>query len=251
MDKNLGKWLCSVNRNENAERNLIIFPHAGGNAMYYLPMEKYIIESCKLMIVNLPGRDVRADVPMYRSLRKLAQDFTDENASVFNSGTPYTIMGHSMGAVIAYETASYIEEKNYHKPEALVVSGEVSPKDAEKSFSNVSDNEKAIMEYLISLGGMSEQMLETDEFLEYYLPIIISDFKACRNYKYVDRPKLSVPVHVFYGESDNSNEPLLYANWQNYTSNICTLTGFEGGHFFIQDSIAEVCGRLTALLEKG
>lgn len=251
MNRVADKWFLNTKREENAAVKLIMFPHAGGNAMYYLPMEMYSSGTYKLMCVNLPGRDIRSEIPMYSSLRKLAQDFIDENKDFFSVSQNYILMGHSMGAIIAYEAASYIEELGLYKPLRLIVSGAVSPKDCEVSFRDAPDNGWDIERYLLSLGGMSNQMLENEEFRSYYMPIIINDFKACGGYVYEKRPKLSIPVNVFYGFNDDSNDSRLYTNWKEYTSSVCSETGFEGGHFFIHDSISEVCKKIVELAQKG
>lgn len=251
MYKPDNKWFCCVSKSNNYSARLIVFPHAGGDAMYYLPMEKYSNDIYKLMCVNLPGRDVRSDTPMYSNLRKLARDFVEENESCLNNKEPYIIMGHSMGAIIAYEATSYIEEKGYNKPQRLIVSGAVPPREADESFKDVSDKRWDVEKYLLELGGVSEELLENEEFREYYMPIIIRDFRACNKYFYEERPKLSVPINVFYGFEDHSNDSHLYSKWEDYTTNSCTETGFAGGHFFVRQSIAEVCENIALLAKKG
>ncbi len=86
---------------------------------------------------------------------------------------------------------------------------------------------------------MPEEILSSDELLDYYEPILRSDFKASENYVYENCSPFDIPVTVITGdEEDMETEDIEL--WQRETKHIVDFKRFPGNHFFIYDHVPEI-----------
>jgi surfactin synthase thioesterase subunit len=96
-------WLRGLGSRElTAQRRLFVFPHAAAGASAYR-LAAYLPDAVEVCTVQLPGRENRLAEPALTSLddavaalAPLIADHTD---------LPYAFFGHSMGSLIAFETA--------------------------------------------------------------------------------------------------------------------------------------------------
>src|SRR6266852_5398189 len=95
-------WLyCAVQRAQPRER-LICFPHAGGSASFFRDWGNHLPES-EVYGVCYPGRAERIDEPPPTDLRQLAGEIAAAVEPL--SDRPIALFGHSMGGIVALETA--------------------------------------------------------------------------------------------------------------------------------------------------
>lgn len=142
----------------------------------------------------------------------------------------FLIYGHSMGALIAYLVCQKLQEENLPLPKKLIVSGKKAPSiPREKKFAHLPDNE--FWNEILTLGGIPDEMQNYPELIEYYLPILRHDFKLVESYQYEKKTKLNIPIDVFYGSEEATEEEML--GWQDETTEKVTITQLPGNHFFI------------------
>ena len=139
-----------------------------------------------------------------------------------------------MGALVGYLFCVELEKLKLKLPRRLIVSGAKSPKYCrEKILSNLPD--KVFWEEVCKLGGIPEELNNHAELIEYFTPILKTDFRCIENYKYdKNTPKLSIPIDVFYG-SDEDITRIKAEAWQEETIANVNVTELEGNHFFIFD----------------
>ncbi|CAA7196351.1 thioesterase II family protein [Chryseobacterium potabilaquae] len=153
----------------------------------------------------------------------------DINEKIFKN-SPYVIYGHSMGALIGYLICQKLQEDDLPMPQKLIISGKKAASiPREKKLAHLSDNE--FWNEILTLGGIPDEMQNYPELIEYYLPILRHDFKLVENYQYEKKSKLNIPIDVFYGSEESTEEEML--GWQNETTEKVTITKLEGNHFFI------------------
>lgn len=144
----------------------------------------------------------------------------------------YFIYGHSMGGLIGYLVCQKLQEENLPMPKKLIVSGKKAPNvPRKKNISHLSDNE--FWNKILALGGVPNEMQNYPELIEYYLPILKHDFKLVESYQYEKKPKLNIPIDVFYGSKEATEEEM--RGWQDETTEEVTITKLPGNHFFIFD----------------
>lgn len=144
------------------------------------------------------------------------------------------IYGHSMGALLAYLMCQKLQEKNLPMPQKLVISGKKAPHiPREEKIAYLPDEE--FWNEILKLGGIPDEMQNYTELIEYYLPILRHDFKLVESYEYENKTKLNIPIDVFYGSEEATEEEMI--GWQDETTEKVTITQLPGNHFFIFDHV--------------
>ncbi|MFK7000961.1 thioesterase domain-containing protein [Flavobacterium oreochromis] len=156
------------------------------------------------------------------------------NLKLDNIKSDYIIYGHSMGALLAYLLCHKLQEEGLPMPQQLIVSGKKAPSiPRENKISHLPDGE--FWKEIVALGGIPEEMQNYPELIDYYLPILRHDFKLVESYEYEKKPKLNIPIDVFYGSEEATEEEML--GWKEETTGKVTITKLEGNHFFIFNHI--------------
>ena len=115
-------WLLRRSRRPSATHRLYCFPYAGGSPGVYLPWERQLPE-LEVWGVLSPGRGKRFDEPPIERVPALVRALLAE--AEFRP--PYLLFGHSLGALLAFETARALQDADRPGPVALVVSGHRPP----------------------------------------------------------------------------------------------------------------------------
>jgi medium-chain acyl-[acyl-carrier-protein] hydrolase len=244
-------WVASGSGEMEVNMNrikLFCIPYAGGSVEIYRKWNKYLDMNIDLKLIELSGRGKRATEPLYDNLERAVDDVY-RNISTELDGGVYAIFGHSMGNLIAYEVCHKIIERGQQAPVHIFFSGRGSP-NGQKEKRNVHllpDEE--FKKKLKELGGTPEDVLNNEDLLNYFLPIIRADFKIVEQYQYLPKlQKLQSNITVFNGTQDDIRfEDLI--EWRNHTDKDCKFYNFIGGHFFINYYAEEIVKFINLTLE--
>ena len=99
----MSRWLRTFVPRPDAELCLVCFPHAGGSATAYHDWVADLPDRIEVVAVQYPGRADRLGEPAHTTMSPLADAVVDALEDLVER--PYPLFGHSMGAVVAYETA--------------------------------------------------------------------------------------------------------------------------------------------------
>jgi external thioesterase TEII len=205
----------------------ILITHAGGSKYQYLKFCKGLDE---FYILEYPGRGCRIKENLLNNLDLLIKDLLTIIEKVITTNCKYIIYGHSMGALIGYLICQKIEELGLKKPLKLVVSGKKTPSlEREVKITHLPDEE--FWQEVIKLGGIPNELQNHPELIEFCIPILKADFTAIENYRYIKKEKLTIPIDIFYGSEEATEEQML--GWKEETTAEVTITQMEGNHFFI------------------
>jgi surfactin synthase thioesterase subunit len=81
---------------------------------------------------------------------------------------------------------------------------------------------------------MPEEILASEEMLNFLEPILRNDFSISETYAYENHAPLDIPLTVITGtEEDMEKEDILL--WQKESSHPVDFKQLPGGHFFIMD----------------
>jgi len=228
--------------------NLFCFPFAGGNKYSYNHFMPFAAEKIKIIPLELPGRGARMREPLITNMNEMVNDLY--KIIVQDLSKPYAFYGHSMGAVLAYLTVKRIVNNNLIPPVYLFVSGKEAP-----SVSN-DDPKRHLMpreEFIAELremGGSPEQLLNDDELMNFFEPVLRADFEAMELYEYEETSSLNIPVLSMIGLEEDITDEEVEA-WQKETSQKIEIVKFEGKHFFIftypKEIMALINKRLSVL----
>lgn len=154
------------------------------------------------------------------------------------------LFGYSMGGLLAYESTKRIYQDYGKLPKNLIIAA-CSPPFVCAVEKNLSDyDDEGLCEYLIETGGVSREIIDMQEFKDFFLEIIRDDFKIVDSYNETQEVRsLPIVLDVFYSSDEDRVE-----DWQRYTSAKCRFEYFEGGHFFIRRNTEDVCRRLNRIV---
>ncbi|MCF3941534.1 thioesterase II family protein [Oceanobacillus alkalisoli] len=160
----------------------------------------------------------------------------------------FSFFGHSMGAIVAYEIAVNLLERYGTKVNYLFLSSKSSP---DHKMDKVK-GPKTLIDQLKEIGGINEEILETDDFMNVFLPIIKSDFDVLEGYhiKSFERKKLDSKAVLLLGSKDIVKKDSV-VSWSQYIKYIKELYLIEGDHFYLnnnQDTVMAILQKY--LIEK-
>lgn len=219
---------------------IFCIPYAGGSASIYNKWKKYVGSDFELIPIELSGRGSRFNERLYTTINDIVNDIYNNIKSLIDDGM-YMIFGHSMGALITYELICKIIEEGDNQPIHAFFSGKVAPhiKGDNNNYHKQSDDK--LIEEVFSLGGTPQELLAQRDLLEMFLPIIRADYQAVETYEYNgEKQRFDFPITVFNGVNDKLTKNNI-EEWSIYTTKEFKIYNFNGGHFFINDNIKEIC----------
>lgn len=224
---------------------LFCFPYAGGSASTYLPW-KALLPDIDICPLQLPGRSTRFTAQAHVTLNAL----TAELADVIHccSDRPFAFFGHSMGAIIAFELAHVLRDRDGSQPCRLIVSAAAAPSQRVRKYWHEQDDH-GLMQTLRHYKGTPSQVLDNAELMQLLLPTIRADFALLDSFRY--RPEISpldCPIDVFSGRNDIHVDQEHLPAWRSETRSQCDAVTFGGGHFFLETQRAELIENLGRVL---
>lgn len=228
-------WLANKPINPQAKRRCFAFPCACANATFFRNWLAKVDPSIDFLPIQLPGRGLRFKEPCIESMVDLVPELVSALLPFLDK--PFTFFGHSLGALIAYECAMFLQEQGLPEPLRLVVAAYRAPQAdrEEEMYHKLPDD--IFKDKLKKLGGMPQEIFESEELMQLILPIGRSDFKLHETYTYRHRQQLNCPVFALSGDEDAYVSKTSISLWGELTSKDFELKSFKGGHHFISEHI--------------
>jgi medium-chain acyl-[acyl-carrier-protein] hydrolase len=148
-------------------------------------------------------------------------------------GRPYALFGHSMGAMIAFEVARRLRRAGAPQPVHLFASACRAPQLNDFRSRTFDMPHGELIQALRRLNGTPQEILESDELMEFFVPLIRADLQLTQTYVCPPEPPLSCPISAFGGLQDPEETPERLAAWHEQTDADFELLMFEGDHFFL------------------
>ncbi len=239
-------WISDPNPNPQAKLKLFCFPYAGAGATMYRAWAEYLpgIEIC---LVHLPGRDKRIKEALHTRLLPLIEQLTD--ALIPHLDKPFAFFGHSMGALIAFETARQLRRYQAPQPIQLFISARHPPHKVDPYADLYQLPEQEFIYRTEDLFGALPNVVKQDrEVLDLFISIMRTDLTMLGTYLYMQEPPLSCPISAFGGTQDHSISEYDLKAWCEQTTSSFDLQMFPGDHFFIQSSRIELLVHINKTL---
>jgi medium-chain acyl-[acyl-carrier-protein] hydrolase len=242
-------WFPAVRPREGARRQLFCFPFAGGGASAYRLWREHFPPWIEVWPVEYPGHETRFREPAIDNAEDLASALAEQIAAA--ADLPFAIFGHSMGALLAFETVRTLRLRHGLQPAALFVSGFSAPhlKALRPPIRNLP--ETAFREELRRYGGTPEPVLADEEFMQFLSPLLRRDLGICETYDYQVEPALSVPIIAFRGADDPTVPWGRLLDWAEHTAAAFRAHVMPGKHFFVRETAPRICTTIAQDLEGG
>lgn len=243
----INQWFIPQLQNRIAKINLFCFHHAGGSASFFNDWPSQLTPFVNLISVQLPGRDMRQNESFITNINILIEKLT-KHSDIF-SNKPFVLFGHSLGAIIAFELSRKLQKLSLQAPKCLIVSGYCAPKLSDtKEKIHLLPDPLFLKRLIEKYGGISEEILNCNELLNFVLPRIRADVYLAENYSYSFAPLLECPIFVMGGANDPSIHIDELLGWKEETKAQTKIFSFQGDHFFLQSKKASVLERINKLL---
>jgi len=226
---------------------LFCFPYAGGNAATFLQWQAAIDSSIEICGIQLPGRGKQFRTPHPDSFQELVE--TVAQVVLEQSSLPFSFFGHSMGGLMAFEVARYLQRHNHTGPVKLLVSGSAAPQHRGPPMPLHTLGDRQLVEVLKEFNGTPQQVLENHELMQLMLPVVRADFAMLQSYEYRPGVVLNTPIQVLAGRSDPHTSLEQTSGWAKETTSTCATQWFDGDHFFVHSNSDEVIRFINAELQ--
>lgn len=237
-------WLPFDPPAPEAEVEVFAFPHAGASAEVFRGLAQAAPSWLALRPLELPGRGRRMGEPFDWALEPLVDALADVIDA--EAGTkPIVFFGHSMGALLAFETARHFHDL----PAALLLSGHRAPQLDRSYLKGHEDDDATFAAELRTWAGGEVEWLEHPELRELFLPILRADFRALVEYRYRDGPRPEGRAKLLAGAEDPFATLEGLEAWRSCFEGPIEAEIVDGGHFFWLEEPQSILQPLLELTE--
>lgn len=226
-------WIAFRKPRPRPRLRLFCFPYAGGGASAYRTWQASLPPEIEVCPIQPPGRENRLSEERFLRVGPLAEAVCEAIEPLLD--VPCALFGHSLGAVVGYETALRLRQNGGSPPVQLLVSARRAPSvpPDEESTYNLPDAE--FRSKIEELEGTPKEVLEHPELMELMEPLLRADFELNDTYRPAGDSPLEIPVTAFGGleDPDVSRESL--DAWREVSQGRFRLRMFAGGHFFLHE----------------
>jgi surfactin synthase thioesterase subunit len=227
--KGLPAWILPLRSRPGAALKLFCFPHAGGGASSFVRWIDRLPPSVQLCPLQLPGRESRFGEPAPETIEALVGAIT---AGVPFGDEPFVFLGHSMGALLAFEVTRRLRRLGRTGPRLLIASGSRPPQRGYEDLRLHRVQGEDLMDELRRYGTL-EEVLAHRELVELIAPVIQADARMLSAYRHVQEPPLQIPIIAYGGLDDPTLSPEEMEGWRHQTSADFIRRAFPGGHHFL------------------
>lgn len=222
---------------------LYCLPYAGGSANIYFEWKNKLNSVVTVKPFEYKGHGNRYCEDFYHSIQEASNDIC--SAIINDNSKNFSIYGHSLGSIIAYETVCTLYHKGFRMPDKLILAGmkPIHLLNKEKKISHLPFDE--FMNEIYNMGATSDEIIEDEELKHFYYDILKADMEIYENYIHNDNvPKLDIDVDIYSGLYDKDISVADLEEWQRYFSRPIQLSIFKSGHFFAFEENMDIFSHL-------
>lgn len=214
---------------------IIMFPYLGGSWTSIMPLAN---EICSKKVVDIrvacPPGHVGSNYELCDSFTQLIDLYYENLITILKKDS--VLFGHSMGGTIAYYLARKIAERRPElTPKALILSATAAPNHMRnKRVSDKEDN--IIIEEIKKVGTMPEELTDNQELVNYFVPILRSDYKILEEISEIKAQKFEIPTFLIMCPKDIITSCQTILEWKHYLdSNISFyMLPDDAGHMYLK-----------------
>lgn len=219
---------------------VVLFPHAGAAATSYRRLAQALAAGDDTFIVQYPRRADRLHDPAPATIHELARELFE--AGPWRRAAPLRLLGHSMGAVVAFEFARIAEQHGIAVRKLWVSAGPVPSTVAE--LPELPTGDAQLLADLADMGGTDPRLLADEEFAELLTSAARCDYEALNRYDCGAGVRIRADIHAVGARDDRRVDAKSLHRWARHTEGTFTSSFFDGGHFYINEHINTVANRV-------
>lgn len=244
------RWFKIYSLGRRPMLRLFCCPYAGASARVFRSWRAHLPSEIELIAVQYPGREERASDAIPESLRTLAAGLATAMMPLLD-GTPFSLLGHSLGALVAFELIHELRRLGLPLPRRLFVSAASGPRiNAYARSPRHLWPDADFTKELMRLGGTPPEALADAQTLRLLLPTLRCDLGWVDTYVYSEAPPLPVPIDALGGLDDAEVPRDHLAQWEAQSSEGFGMTLFAGDHFYLHHAAPLLCDLIAERTEQ-
>jgi medium-chain acyl-[acyl-carrier-protein] hydrolase len=162
---------------------------------------------------------------------------------------PFAFYGHSLGAIVAFETARWLRHTGRALPNTLFVSASRAPHLPwpHPSVRHLNDVD-LLNEIHRRYGSVPEIVLEDAELRGLLTPALRADMSLIETYRYEPEAPFAFPIFAFGGDTDHMVGHAEINEWGTQTSGPFHFRMLPGAHLFLQSRREELLEEISSAL---
>jgi surfactin synthase thioesterase subunit len=228
------RWFVRRSPRPNAPVQVVCLPNAGSGASAFQGWPSAFGDRAEILAVQPPGRASRLAEPTIADIEVLARRLAVALTAVVDR--PLVLFGHSMGALVAFETSRVLADQDSLPVQQVVLSAARPPGSFAMGSTPVPNDPAALLAHLRRLGGTPSELLDDPEAMAFLLPSIHADLQAVDAYRPPQSARLEVPVRLVAGARDTHAPPAVVRDWDRWIPSGAPLYVLPGAHFYLQDA---------------
>ncbi|WP_051947812.1 thioesterase II family protein [Streptomyces scabiei] len=214
---------------------LVSFPHAGAGPSFFAGWWNLASPGLDVAPVGLPGREKRFGEEPLEYVSDAVEDALPQIRAQAGGYRGVCLFGHSLGAVLAYETACRLVTDADVPVVGLVVSGSAGPAHRH-DLGATGLPEDAFLDAVERATGYRHEALDDPDLRELLLPALRADIAMHERYRSTGRTVLDVPVLAVRGAEDHLIDAQLLGQWREVTTAGFEARSLPGGHMYLAES---------------
>jgi surfactin synthase thioesterase subunit len=215
--------------------DLVCFHHAGGGSASFHSLRQALADvgaDVALQVATLPGRESRRAEPRHVDADSCVHALADELEEQLTR--PHVLLGHSMGALLAYSISQQRISRGLRPPEAVIVASCRAPHQPAPAENLQSMDDYRLAVRLARYGGLPTGILDRPDWLAFLMPIVRDDLRIFQSFRPSADPPLPCPLHIFGGRDDLLTPPDTLVAWQTHSLQPHPVRLYHGGHFLFR-----------------
>lgn len=206
---------------------LVCFHHAGAGASTFNAWPKRLSSLADVVLVQLKGREDRLAEPLEESLPELSARIADELSATAHDDI--VLLGHSMGAIIAWWVASRLWQCHGRKTRVVVSAQSPQSPALDRDW-----NPDTISAWFDLLGEPLPEALQRSELRDIVVATLAADMAWMRREFVMPLPgPLPLDIYGLCADDDRLVTWDMMGRWQQYTTGLFALARLPGGHLHI------------------
>ena len=223
---------------------MLCFHHAGGSASVFKRLADLSPPWLEVCAVQLPGRENLDGQPFADHITHLIPGICEAEESL--AQLPTIVLGHSLGAFIAFEYVKQHEQTATHLTKLVCLASRAPHlNDTRKNLHQLDD--AALVQKLIEFEGTPSQVLQDADLLKLFLPRIRADFKLTETYLPIDLTPIEAGIVSIAALEDSIVPPDHAYEWNGYSNSSFDYFECPGSHFFLHDNLPDTASKIFSV----